>query len=767
MSDPVQGGITELSPQERIHQLEEENARLCADLEHLQWVGRAGKRGDAWYSLLATNLPNCGVFIVDHDLRYLVAAGQALERAGLTPESFQGKTLREALDPETAALYEPLYRKALGGERFVTEHQGGGRYYIIHGVPVRDDDGHVVAALGFSYDVTETRQLAEALLESESKLHSAFEHAAIGYALTTIDGRFVDANDAYCRLTGYSREELLQLRFPDLIHPDDREENMRLIDRQLANEMPAFVIENRYRRKDGRPVWVRKSVSRVPGPDGTQKYILALVEDISQVKKAEQELRDSERIYRAIGETLPYGVWICDPAGRNTYASQSLLDLLGITQAQCSEFGWGDSLHPDDTGRTIAAWKECVRTEGHWDIEHRFRGTDGDYHPVLARGVPVKDDRGRIICWAGINLDISGLKQAQEELRQSQERFQIAVKNSPMIIYTNDCDLRYTWVFHPAFGREPADMIGKMDEDLRDASEVAELVALKRSVLETGAGRRQELVFPHDGTDHTFDMTIEPLRDADGAITGLTVAAIDVTENKRREQQLQEGQMRIEIQRRLLEQREQERLALARDLHDGPLQNLAAIHMDIEIARDSIQDRLLRKELGRISESVREASQELRDTVSELRDSLLRNLGLSRTIRSHAAGYRKKHPNVDLVCHLSPDRGKLPLYSSLALFRIYQEALSNAVQHGLATSVTVRLSFTGDCAVLEIHDNGKGMDPSPDLLDQTAHGHYGLAGMKERAKAVGGSLDLHSGPAKGTTVVITVPAAALGKTAGQ
>ena len=95
--------------------------------------------------------------------------------------------------------------------------------------------------------------------------------------------------------------------------------------------------------------------------------------------------------------------------------------LVGITQEQCSNFGWGDVLHPEDAARTIAAWKECVRTGGTWDIEHRFRGVDGQWHPILARGVPVRGEQGTVTCWAGINLDISRLKQAEAEVRRHAE----------------------------------------------------------------------------------------------------------------------------------------------------------------------------------------------------------------------------------------------------------------------------------------------------------------------------------------------------------
>jgi PAS domain S-box-containing protein len=141
-------------------------------------------------------------------------------------------------------------------------------------------------------------------------------------------------------------------------------------------------------------------------------------QDVAAHRQAVLALRETEAIYRAIGESIDYGVWVCAPDGRNIYASPSFLKLVGLTQEQCSNFGWGNVLHPDDAARTIAAWKECVRTGGKWDIEHRFRSVDGQWHPILARGVPVRDEKGLVTCWAGINLDISRLKQAEAEIRR-------------------------------------------------------------------------------------------------------------------------------------------------------------------------------------------------------------------------------------------------------------------------------------------------------------------------------------------------------------
>ncbi|MEJ1974504.1 MAG: PAS domain-containing protein [Lacunisphaera sp.] len=133
-------------------------------------------------------------------------------------------------------------------------------------------------------------------------------------------------------------------------------------------------------------------------------------------------MRQSEQLYRAIGDSINYGVWVCDAQGRNLYASDSFLKLTGVTQGAVrpSRLDRRAST-PTDVAATTAAWAECVRTGEFWEREHRFKGVDGQYHPVLARGVPIRDDAGLIIRWVGINLDIAAYKQSQDTARKRME----------------------------------------------------------------------------------------------------------------------------------------------------------------------------------------------------------------------------------------------------------------------------------------------------------------------------------------------------------
>jgi PAS domain S-box-containing protein len=144
--------------------------------------------------------------------------------------------------------------------------------------------------------------------------------------------------------------------------------------------------------------------------------------DISERQRGQTALREIERRYRAIGESIDYGVWICDSAGRNVYASESFLRLVGLTQEEYFSFKWETRLHPDDAAGTIADWNDCVKRGGRWDHEHRFKGVDGNWYYVLSRGVPVTDEDGNVTSWVGINLDISRLKQVEAELRNDDRR---------------------------------------------------------------------------------------------------------------------------------------------------------------------------------------------------------------------------------------------------------------------------------------------------------------------------------------------------------
>lgn len=163
-----------------------------------------------------------------------------------------------------------------------------------------------------------------------------------------------------------------------------------------------------------------------------------------RARTAERRLLESQRIYQAIGESIPFGIWICDADGRNRYISESLLKLTGLTQQECSGFGWARALHPEDREQLLTRWQECVNQAGIWDVEMRYRDTAGKYHPVLTRGVPVRDENGEIVSWAGISLDISRLKEAQAELRRQAEELRRSNRDLEQFAFVASHDMQET-----------------------------------------------------------------------------------------------------------------------------------------------------------------------------------------------------------------------------------------------------------------------------------------------------------------------------------
>ncbi len=304
-------------------------------------------------------------------------------------------------------------------EEYRVRRKDGSWFWIAdRGLARRDASGRVIRMAGSEVDITDRKQAEQGLRESELFYRQTLESIP-GMVFTTRPDGYCDyQSQQWVEFTGIPMSEHLGDGWNKLLHPDDRPRAFAAWQAAVEGRAP-YDLEYRVRRRDGEYAWFKVRGRPIRNAAGEIVRWFGTVLNIDDLVRAKAALERSERLYRGIGESIDYGIWICEPDGRNTYASESFLKLVGLTQEQCSSFGWGEVLHPDDAERTIAAWKECVRTGGTWDIEHRFRGVDGQWHPILARGVPVRDEAGRVLCWAGINLDISRLKGTEEQLKSS------------------------------------------------------------------------------------------------------------------------------------------------------------------------------------------------------------------------------------------------------------------------------------------------------------------------------------------------------------
>ena len=213
----------------------------------------------------------------------------------------------------------------------------------------------------------------------------------------------------------------------------------------------------------------------------------------------------------------------------------------------------------------------------------------------------------------------------------------------------------------------------------------------------------------------------------------------------------------IELRQRLMHGREMERLKLAQDLHDGPLQEIIGISFQLKEMETMLQDAAACEQLEGTQDALLDVSKSIRTICSELRPSTLMPFGLEKAILSHSEEFQRIHPEIAIELDLQRDRQVLDEQIRIALFRIYQESLNNVMRHSKADKVTVHFWFDENSACLEVKDNGKGFRPPDHWIELARKGHLGLVGSIERAREVGGRLEVTSGEGKGTFIRATIP----------
>src|SRR5579859_6296548 len=413
---------------------------------------------------------------------------------------------------------------------------------------------------GMARDVTEQKKAEVELRASNLRYRLLFEKNIAGVAISSLDGVVLDCNDAWARMLGFSKREDLRGRRAEEFY-FDRGDRAPLVN-ELKREGRLASREIQLRRKDGTPVWVLFNSAELRCPDGSQLFQATMI-DISKRKAAEESLRRREEDYRSFVAQSSEGIFREDldaplpidlPEDELVHRIIHESYLAECNDAMARMYGFESSkgfvgkrlteLMVADDPRNIAMTRDYVRS-GFRLLERESHELDGlGNTKVFRNSITGIVENGMLVRTWGIQRDVTEQVRLQEEIRRSEQRFRVALKDSPITVFSQDKDLRFTWVYNPHL-MKPEQIIGKTDEELMGIQKIGPLLELKRRVLSTGIALREEVPIWHQGKKYSFDMSIEPVFDSDQKVVGIRGAAVDIARLREMTDRLQDAKDKL------------------------------------------------------------------------------------------------------------------------------------------------------------------------------------------------------------------------------
>lgn len=286
------------------------------------------------------------IFMIDKDGIFQILEGKSLSVLGLRPGEAVGRSVYEmykAFPQITDAV-----KLALKGELSTDLLEINGSFFDIFYSPYRDIDGNTIGVIGMAIDMTDKQKAIQSLKESEEQFRNTFDQAAIGICHVGLDGNFLKVNKQLCDIIGYSEEELLKMSFTDVTLPEDIDISFSRVERIKNREINSFSIEKRYVKKDGSIIWGAVSASGCVSQAGELKYLIATVKDITEKKKLEGLLTESEDRFRSTFEQAAIGICHTGLDGYFIRVNSRFCDIFGYTKDELLKLHFKDITHPDD-----------------------------------------------------------------------------------------------------------------------------------------------------------------------------------------------------------------------------------------------------------------------------------------------------------------------------------------------------------------------------------------------------------------------------------
>jgi PAS domain S-box-containing protein len=348
-------------------------------------------------------------------------------RTESTPDLADGISL---IHPEDRERLTNAYRSYLAGETELLEcehrlrHKDGSyRTMLVRGVGVGDVSGKPIRVIGSRVDITDRKRTEEAGRDSEERFRRLFELGTPGRAITSPTKRCLVVNDGFCSIVGYDRAELLQKSWPELTHPDDLAADIQQFNRVMAGEIDGYSMDKRFIRKDGTVVDTTLWVDCVRRTDGAVDYFVALVQDVTERKRADEALRKSEERYRSlISQVKDFAIFSTDERGIVTTWNEGCQVVLGYSQEEFIGLDTAQLFTAEDRAQGIlAADLRQAREVGTAGTERWMIARGGRRFFAIGATAAFRDSARRVIGFSWVVRDVTPMKEFQDQLTQRGE----------------------------------------------------------------------------------------------------------------------------------------------------------------------------------------------------------------------------------------------------------------------------------------------------------------------------------------------------------
>jgi PAS domain S-box-containing protein len=591
-------------------------------------------------------------------------------------------------------------------------------------------------------------EVAVALVKAEFKYRSIFESATEGIFQTTYDGRYLNVNPALARMFGYrSADELIasvtNIEAQTFVSKEDARELKQLL---AANDSVLGFEAERY-RKDKSRYWTSINVRTVRAPNGEFQYYEGTVQDITPRKQAQAVLRASEEKFRTLFESAPIGMALLDADGKYLKTNGAYRQLLGYSEDELLSRGYWAIPHRDDLLQARDLFRELIEgRRARYRMECRYLDKDGHIIWAQVSDSVITDIEGNFAHVISMLEDVSEQMRFLKALRDSERKLRLIAENTEDVIFSFDMQRRPTYANH-AVERVTGYTFKEIQQHgfvnwLHPHDQERMLKLWDDLFLGTGYSEVEFRLVTKSGETKWCSSTWGPLFDEAGRQIGVQGRERDITERKY-------------LERELVESGNNERRRVGHELHDGLCQFLAGVAFKAKALEHAlINDNTARapdaKELAIL---VSDAITQTRRIARGLAPIDVETIGLLAALQN-LVGETEKTFQITCLFTCSEVALKLNSEPALAIYRISQESIHNAIAHGNAQRVEVSLSLERHALCVRIKDDGCGFDP-----ELTGHSGMGLRTMQYRARSIGGQVTLRSAKGQGTEVCASVPRA--------